>query len=96
MLLLCSGLTILFAEHFLFVSFSGRASQIRCYYPLMGTLRSSVLDNASASAVMTLARIPLNLVVIAVLLYADALGHAGVLHCASILLTVGVIHFVAW
>lgn len=77
-------------------AFTAIVSEIRCYYPLMGTLRSSVLDNSSASAVMTLARIPLNLVVIAVLLYADALGNAGVLHCASTLLTLGVIHFVAW
>lgn len=67
----------------------------RCYYPLIGTLRSNALDNSQASAVMTLARIPLNLVVIAVLLRADSLGHTGILHCASALLAIGAVHFFA-
>ena len=64
----------------------------RCYYPLIGTLRGAAIDNAHASTIMTLSRIPLNVVVILVLCYADGIGNQGVLSIAAALIAIGLAH----
>lgn len=66
---------------------------VGCYFPQIAMLRSRHLQEKSRSATITLFRVPLNCIVVAVLIWGRALAPGTVLVCASAALAVGAAAF---